>query len=60
MKNYWLVETLQNPKLQKYALVAGSYAAGAYGGPLAKQGVEAYGPVVGGWLLKGLILLLGG
>ena len=55
-----LVGLVQNPKVQKYVLTAGSYAAGAYGGPPAKKLVEEYGPVVGPYIVKGLVLLLGG
>lgn len=51
---------LNDPKLQKYALVLGSYAAGAYGGPAGKRAVEEYGPVVAPYVIKGLVLLLGG
>jgi hypothetical protein len=51
---------VQDPKVQKYVLMAGSYAAGAYGGPPAKRVVEEYGPVVGPYIVKGIVLLLGG
>lgn len=59
MRNY-LKQLAQNPKVQKYALTAGAYAAGAYGGPLGKHAVEQYGPVVGPYIVKALVLLLGG
>lgn len=45
-----------NPKVQKYGLLAASYAAGAYGGPMASQAVQAHGPAI----LKGIALLFGG
>lgn len=51
---------VKNPKVQQYALLAGSYAAGAYGGPAGAKLVQAYGPVVGPYIVKGLVLLLGG
>jgi len=55
-----LKAVVQDPKNQKRALVLGSYAAGAYGGPAAKVAVEKYGPEYGPYLLKGIVLLLGG
>lgn len=53
-------EVVTNPKVQQYALLAGSYAAGAYGGPPARRAVEEYGPVVGPYIVKALVVLLGG
>lgn len=47
---------LSNPKVQKYGLMAASYAAGAYGGPVAAQAVQSHGPAI----LKAISLLFGG
>ena len=45
-----------NPKVRQYALLAASYAAGAYGGPLAAQAVQSHGPAI----VKVISLLFGG
>lgn len=47
---------LGNPKVQKYGLLAASYAAGAYGGPMASGLVQAHGPAI----IKAISLLFGG
>lgn len=47
---------LDNPKVRKAAIAAGSYYAGAHGGPLAKQAVESRGPEI----LDLIVFLLGG
>lgn len=35
-----------SPTVRKYVLLAASYAAGAYGGPVAAQAVQAHGPAI--------------
>ena len=35
-----------DPAVRKYALLAASYAAGAYGGPVAANAVQAHGPAI--------------
>lgn len=47
---------VKNPSTQKYALLLASYAAGAYGGPVASQAVQNHGPAI----LKAISLLFGG
>ena len=49
-------ELLKNPKVRQVLLVAGAYAAGAHGGPVAGNAVKSYGPTV----LDLLVKLLGG
>jgi hypothetical protein len=45
-----------NPKVQKYGLLAASYAAGAYGGPMASSAVQSHGPAI----IKAISYLFGG
>lgn len=51
-----IADLLKNPKVQKYLIAAGAFAAGAHGGPLASRGVRAYGPAA----LDVLARVLGG
>jgi hypothetical protein len=41
-----LKSVYENPTYRKYALLAASYAAGAYGGPVAAQAVQSHGPAI--------------